>query len=101
MLNVRVKNKKVFTEISCPCKTYLGHWENFSLKKASVCSRLGCSEKNSLVGGHIIKCHGNSTSVQYIVPLCRSCNSHNNTDCFDLKLNTILAPVADRSRCTA
>jgi hypothetical protein len=99
MSNYIVKNKKVFKEISCPCSTYLCHWENYSNKKAVKCSALGCSETRDLVGGHVILCHGNALSVQYITPLCNSCNSAHNTECFELKSDAILVNVTARNKC--
>jgi len=99
MANIEVKNKKVYTEIACSCSSYLCHWENYSGYKAKTCNALGCTKTIGLVGGHVIKCHGNSKSKQYIVPLCSSCNSSHNEDCFKLKANTILVPVVYRSKC--
>lgn len=99
MANIEVKNKNSFTNCSCPCKSYLCHWENQSGLKAKVCNAFGCSETKGLVGAHVIKCHGSSLSIQYIVPLCSSCNSTHKTDCFKLNANAVLVPVAKRSKC--
>jgi hypothetical protein len=93
MGNIEVKNKNVYTLIACSCSSFLCHWENQTGLKANICSTLGCIEKNDIVGAHVIKCHGNSNSSQYITPLCKKCNSSHNTDCFKLKTNSKLVPV--------
>lgn len=99
MSNKLVKNKKVYTTISCSCSNYLCHWENYSKKKANICSSLGCSSTKNLVGGHVILCHGNARSTQFITPLCNSCNNAHNTDCFELKADAILVKVSERAQC--
>ena len=99
MSNEYVKNLKGSTTPACKCSSFLCHWENYSGTSATICSRLRCSETKNLGGAHVIKCHGNAYSTQYIVPLCPICNNPNNTDCFYLKSNVELAPVANRERC--
>lgn len=99
MPNIEVKNKKVFTKIVCSCSSYLCHWENYSGNKAKVCSTFRCTETKGLVGAHVIKCHGNSKSTQYITPLCGSCNSSHNTDRFKLNTNAKLVQVTYRLKC--
>ena len=99
MANTKVKNKKVFTKISCTCTSYLCHWENYANTKSKVCSSLGCKETEGLVGAHVIKCHINSNSVQYITPLCGKCNSSHKLECFKLNANAILVPVSNRLKC--
>jgi hypothetical protein len=99
MANIEVKNKKVYTQVSCSCTSYLCHWENYTGTKAKVCSSLGCTETKGLVGAHVIKCHGNSNSTQYITPLCGKCNSSHNSDCFKLNANAILVPVSKWTNC--
>lgn len=99
MAKIEVKNKKVFSKIACPCNSFLCHWENYTGIKATVCNAFGCTNKKDLVGAHVIKCHGNSNSSQYIIPLCNSCNSTHNSDCFSLNTNAILAPVINKSKC--
>lgn len=101
MGNTKVKNLKGSSAISCSCSDYLCHWENYSGKKATVCSALGCSETKNLVGGHVIHCHGNASASQYIVPLGRSCNHPSLGDCFELKSGVDLVAVTNRSRCEA
>ena len=96
---MKVRNKNVFTAIACQCTSFLCHWENYAKTKVKVCSALGCSETKNLLGAHVINCHGLASSVQYIVPLCPSCNSSKNKDCFDLKASAVLVPVATRTRC--
>lgn len=99
MPKIEVKNKKVYTKIACPCNSFLCHWENYSGQKATVCNAFGCTETKGIVGAHVINCHGNSTSSQYIIPLCSSCNSTHNSDCFRLNSNAILVPVNIRTKC--
>ena len=99
MANVEVKNLKGSSSPACSCSNFLCHWENYAGITAKICSRLGCSETKDLVGAHVIKCHGNAYSTRYIVPLCKSCNNPNNTDCFELKKDVVLVPVAIRSKC--
>lgn len=99
-MSTLVKNKKGHRESpSCVCDTFLCHWENYAHKKATICSRSGCTEKNDLVGAHIIKCHGNAKKTQYIVPLCKKCNNSVNTECFPINKNVVLAPVSDNTYC--
>jgi hypothetical protein len=99
MANLEVKNKNVYTKISCTCSTYLCHWENYSGRKALVCSAFGCTETKDLVGAHVINCSETSGSRQYITPLCKSCNSSHNSDCFKLNASAILVAVSYRSKC--
>lgn len=99
MANHEVKNKNVFTKISCLCSSYLCHWENYTGTKAKVCSAQGCTQTKGLVGAHVIKCHGNSNSNQYITPLCSRCNSSHFDDCFKLNANAVLVPVSSRHSC--
>lgn len=98
MANIEVKNLKGNTKPSCSCTSFLCHWENYA-GKATVCSRLGCSEKKDLVGAHIIKCHGNASSIRYIVPLCYKCNHSSKIICFKLKSGVKLVPVTLRLKC--
>jgi len=99
MSNVEVKNLKGSTKPACRCTSFLCHWENYSYTTAKVCSYLGCPETKDLVGAHVIKCHGNAMSTRYIVPLCKGHNNPSNSDCYKLKKDTFMAPVANRSRC--
>ena len=87
------------TNPACSCNTFLCHWENYSNRKARVCSAKGCGNSENLVGGHIIKCHGNANRTEYIVPLCPTCNNYANDECFELKDSAILVPVTARNRC--
>lgn len=98
MANEYVKNLKGSSDISCGCSDYLCHWENYGGKKADKCGKLGCSNK-AVHGGHVIKCHGNSSNTQYIIPLCRSHNSSNYTDCFYVKSTIPLVNVTNRWNC--
>ena len=96
---MEVKNLKGYTKISCSCGSYICHWENYSGKKATSCSKLGCSETKGLVGAHVLKCHENSSNLQYLVPLCGEHNHYSFDECFKLKGDSILVPVVNRSKC--
>lgn len=99
MSNENVKNLRGTTDPACACSSFLCHWENYSGTKATVCSRLGCTETKNLLGGHVIKCHGNAYAIRYIVPICPSCNKLPSDECYGLKKGTLLVPVTDRHKC--
>lgn len=99
MSKIEVKNLKGSSTPVCNCNSFLCHWSNYSGKKATVCSKSGCTETKDLVGAHVIKCHGNANATRYIVPLCKGCNNFNNTDCFTLNTGSVLVPVVNRSKC--
>ena len=83
-MGILVKNKKGHRlSPACSCNTFLCHWKNYTNKRVAVCSLKGCTEKKDLVGAHVIKCHGNSSNKQYIIPLCKKHNNPANTDCLN------------------
>jgi len=84
---------------ACSCETFIRHWGNYSKRKAEICSRSGCSNRANLVGGHVIYCEG--SKKQFIIPLCKVCNSSAYKKCFKLKKNICPVSVKERKNCGA
>lgn len=59
------------------CPTWKEFYETRSNIKFKTCSKYGCT-KDAQVGGHVRI--ANSDKKQYIIPLCRECNSLEHKD---------------------
>jgi hypothetical protein len=81
---------------NCGCGTWIHHWENYSTKKAGLCSALNCPN-TATIGGHVQK-KGVGDNNWYIIPIC---SSHNNRfgQGYDVKSDTVFAPVGKTSSC--
>lgn len=92
------KNSKGSTELGCGCRPAISHWEKHTGKRATICSLKGCT-RQATIGGHVIKCHGNASNVQYIVPLCPAHNNSHFVDCFEINAHIIPVLVQDYKGC--
>jgi hypothetical protein len=68
-----------------------------SNKTADKCYVSGCSNDNSLVGGHVKKVDSNDNKW-YIIPLCRSCNAKED-EIFTLNSDYKLVRAIELSNC--
>ncbi len=84
MKYVKVKNGIDTSDRTPPSgyKSWIDFWEKKKGKSHDVCEVLGCSNKDSIVGGHVVKL--GESRPYYIVPLCNKCNSDENTSTFEV-----------------
>lgn len=66
---------------SCHDGVWIWHHEEITGSKQSICSVYGCGNQAE-VGGHVWFAQG---TIEYIVPLCHSCNRIPCHESFDLK----------------
>jgi hypothetical protein len=66
-----VVNAENTSNLECPCKVWIKHWELYSGFKAEKCSVIDCAEPVD-VGGHVLKNKGDN--MMYIIPLCKKHN---------------------------
>lgn len=92
------KNSNGYNPMTCGCQSAMRHWEIHSKLKVQNCSIKRCTNKAE-VGGHVIKCHGNSLNTKYIIPICKSCNNPKNTDCFEIQAHIPPIEVKLRTYC--
>lgn len=71
----KVTNIPNTSDRTCPCGTWISHWENFSGTEGEMCSAVGCVERNVL-GAHVRKV-GAEDRNEYIIPFCDSHNKRN------------------------
>ncbi len=74
-----IKNIKKTSDETCACPSWLEHWEshNPAGKKVTGCSVIHCPNKAE-VGAHV-QLDNHSDTNWYIIPLCKSHNSHHVT----------------------
>jgi hypothetical protein len=73
---------------NCPnCGHWKTHWENIAAGKPwpEECAVDGCNQ-TAVLGGHMHQTNG----PEYIVPLCKGCNTPNNTAPVSLKKGTVI-----------
>lgn len=98
-MGIDVRNKNGHIDCTCDCKSYICHWENYSGKKATKCYNKACSNTTNLVGAHVHECTGDDTLKQWIIPLCKDCNSIDSKVCFELDDDYTLIWVGPRDKC--
>ncbi len=69
---MKIRNINGTSQATCPCGSWLKHWEKFSGQTTTYCPVTGCLDKD-LVGAHVQKADS-SDNKWYIFPLC---NKHN------------------------
>lgn len=74
------------------------YWRLIAKKTLPACQNEDCQNKGDvdIVGAHVYKCDENDKPIKskwYIAPLCKSCNSDDNTAPMKLKDTCILAEV--------
>ena len=82
---IKIKNVKHSTGLKCEggCSTWRSHWERSMHESATRCLILGCTEKNDLMGGHVIETDPFASTV-YIIPLCARHNAFPPEDVMEL-----------------
>lgn len=95
---MKLKNSNGSLPVSCGCSTALEHWERNVSKRAISCSVLRCT-RTDLVGGHVIKVHGNASNEQYIVPLCMAHNHPSFTQEFEINVSVTPVRIGKLSTC--
>lgn len=73
-MEIKVKNLKETSDLTCNCDGWLNHWSN-NLDKIELplyCSAKNCFNKAE-AGAHV-KMIDSSDSATYVVPFCKSCN---------------------------
>lgn len=76
------------------------YWRFITKKPLPACQNKNCTNETDnpeIVGAHVYKCASirgqEDKNRWYIVPLCKSCNSDENTNVMELKNTAILAEV--------
>ncbi len=64
-----VRNAIETSEKTCPCNSWLKHWEAYKGRRANLCSVKGCGDQAS-DGAHV----QHSNGVVEIVPMCHEHN---------------------------
>jgi len=88
-----VRNKGAIGAPTCPCGSWLKHWENGSHSNVIYCGTKICMKKTEL-GGHVVKTDG-ADQGEYIVPLCPEC--FHRDDVFEVGVP--LVPAGDQPFC--
>jgi hypothetical protein len=70
---MKIKNIKGTSVLTCPCGSWLKHWENFSNQSINSCPVNDCSETD-LVGAHVQEGGDSTDDAWYICPLCSAHN---------------------------
>jgi len=89
------KNKIGTSDRKCPvCGSWKEHWIKLSRQEFDglTCSKEGCSNKAE-DGAHIIR--QPNYQEEWIAPLCAKCNNPNNTEPFNLRVETILVRAVE------
>jgi hypothetical protein len=90
---IEVKNKKGTAGNTPPAAydSWIAFWEDKKGKTATDCEVLGCTNTHEL-GAHLYKV--NSTSKEYIAPLCKPCNNKPDGEIFKVWEGDLI-PVVD------
>jgi hypothetical protein len=92
---MKAKNINGTADFSCPCGSWLKHWENLHGSEAVYCSAFGCS-KPAEVGAHVRK-DDKKDQKWYIIPLCKKHN--NQTEELEVSASTDFVPAIVSSLC--
>ncbi len=93
-----VRNLTSYKLPSCGCGTYREHWEKGTELTFNTCSKFNCNNR-ALVGAHVINCHGISTGVRQIIPLCNMCNSIPTSGFYNLRTGIRSVAVNNTKNC--
>jgi len=97
--SVKNSRRKAKFPPACGCKSYIEHWEKATnLKRPKVCSASGCAKPVD-VGAHVFNCSNGASNTLKIVPLCNTCNTPSNTECFPLLKNVKTPSASKLSTC--
>jgi len=97
---MQVINVPNTANLRCACDSWKDHWMKFNPNGLAAmlqdnCSAVGCAGKFEH-GGHV-RLSGDTTV--YIVPLCASCNSSENTKPYFIHEHVSMVPANPRVTC--
>jgi len=94
---MRAKNINGASDSStCPCGSWIRHWENYSGISRWLCAVSGCEEK-ATEGAHVqLKDAGGNH--RYIVPMCKTHNGKHGQE-LGIQGSARPIPVTARGRC--
>ncbi len=70
-----VKNKSSKEYVVTVSRNWLEFWSKYSTRTPLKCSIKGCSYESE-IGGHVKVKTKNNKDYDYIIPLCKKCNSN-------------------------
>jgi hypothetical protein len=66
---MKVRNINGTSQNTCPCGSWIAHWEKFSGKTAEYCSVVACT--NKVKDGAHVQRSSTTDEKWYIIPLCK------------------------------
>lgn len=73
--------------------SWVDTWRDSTGSKRTQCAKLGCGNRDELVGGHVMSVDQRRTKDWQLVPICRPCNNKANTDHMFIVANCPLVSV--------
>lgn len=90
---VKVKNVEGHFKVPEEYESWIEYWEDKMERDADHCSRYFCSHTDDIVGAHVTKVPYDGNV--YLIPLCRTHNSHVFVNPFNVPNNVLLLVPED------
>lgn len=92
---MKLTNATGTSGLTCPCDSWLSHWERYTGRRASMCMEVRCTNRD-LVGAHVYRTDNYGAGLQ----ICPLCNAHNQSPYqVEVPDDTPLAPANRRDNC--